>query len=136
MALSRQQHVLIIGAGLTGLAMAQSLKSRNISFSIFEAEVRDARRRREWTMGLHWGLPILDSLLPEHLRNRILEASVDPSIDYGKYPNNAPVIYDGISGERMKELTVKNEDGSEGREMRVSRKKLRALCAEGIDVQV
>jgi len=131
-----EPHVLIIGAGITGLTIAQSLKSRNIPFTIFDAEPPSAARRREWTMGIHWGLPILDALLPEHLAERLHEVSVDPSLDYGKYPNNAPRIYDGLSGKCVKELSIKNDDGSEGREMRVSRRKLRALCAEGIDVQV
>ena len=64
------------------------------------------------------------------------EASVDASLDYGKYPNNAPRIYDGLSGKCVKELEINDEDGTPGREMRMSRRRLRALFAEGIDVQV
>lgn len=129
-------HVLIIGAGITGLTIAQGLKTRNIPFTVFETETRNVSRPREWTMGVHWGLQLLDELLPQHLKNRLPEASVDASLDYGKYPNNAPRIYDGLSGSCMMEVIVKNEDGTPGRDMRVSRRRLRALCAEGIDVQV
>ena len=92
MAASIQTHVLIIGAGITGLTIAQALKTRNIPFTIFDAEVRNAARRREWTMGVHWGLTFLDALLPNDLADRVIEASVDPHLDYAQYPNNAPKI--------------------------------------------
>lgn len=41
-----KQHIIIIGAGVGGLAAAQGLKKRNISFSVHERDARlDARRQ-------------------------------------------------------------------------------------------
>lgn len=132
-----QQHILIIGAGITGLTIAHGLQNRNIPFTIFEAEPEGIFRPREWTMGIHWSLKNLEKLLPQHLRERLIrEASVDPSLDPGVYPNNTMRIYEGLEGKLVKEVGVRGEDGGEGRLLRVSRRKLRALCAEGIDVKV
>lgn len=130
-------HILIIGAGITGLTIAQGLQTSNIPFTVFEAEPQDLFRPREWTMGIHWSLENLEALLPEHLRDRLMaDASVDPSLDYGECPNNCMRIYEGVEGSLVKEVGVRSGDGGEGRVLRVSRRKLRALCAEGIDVKV
>lgn len=81
-------------------------------------------------MGLHWSLPLLESLLPDNLSSRIHEAYVDPSLDWEQSPLNCMRMYNGLTGEIMKEFPVK------GKIVRVSRRKLRALVAEGIDVKV
>lgn len=123
------QHVIIIGAGLSGLAIAHGLKKEGIPFTIVDAEQEKVVRPRRWTMALHWGLPLLEALLPKHLADRLrLDAAVDPSLDYQKYPNNVIGIYDGATGQIVKEVP------SIG--LRVDRTRLRALCAEGIDVKV
>lgn len=81
-------------------------------------------------MGLHWSLPLLESLLPNDLSSRIYEAYVDPSLNWEQPPLNCMRMYNGLTGEVMKEFPVK------GKIVRVSRQKLRALVAEGIDVKV
>lgn len=125
------QHIFIIGAGVCGLAIAHGLQKANIPFTIFEAEEEDAHRTREWTMALHWGLPMLETLLPDDLAARLkVDAVVDSSLDYTKYPNNTIAIYDGVSGDLMKEMEI------DGPSLRVSRMKLRALCLGGVDVKV
>lgn len=137
MSSNNQQHILTIGAGITGLAIAHGLQNRNVPFSIFEAEPEGTFRPREWTIGIHWSLKNLEALLPEHLRARLIsDASVDPSLDPSVYPTNSMSIYEGVGGKLMKEIGVRGDDGGEGKLMRVSRRKLRALCAEGIDVKV
>ena len=125
-----KQHILIVGAGISGLCLAQGLKQAGIRCTVFEAEEGHTYRPREWTMIIHWSLPLLQKLLPVHLSDRIKQdASVDPSLDYNEYPNNMIRIYDGRTGQVLKDLP--NEFGS----LRVSRRKLRRLCSEGIDVQ-
>lgn len=130
MAEAGQPHVLIIGAGLTGLLIAHGLNKAGIKYTIFEDEDYGAVRPREWTMGIHWALPLLEDLLPPHLAARIVkDGSVDGSLDYEKPPNNGAYIFDGVDGEILKDLTVS------GRIVRVSRRKLRALCSRDIEVK-
>lgn len=125
-----EPQVLIIGAGITGLLIAQSLKQHNVNYTIFEAEVVDAFRPREWTMGIHWSVPLLEKLLPTSLMCRIREACVDKTLDYAMSPANGSRIYDGVSGEVLKELVT------DGTLLRVSRRNMRQLCSEGIEVKV
>lgn len=73
----------------------------------------------------------MEKLLPPELMERVIaEASVDRTLDYVTPPTNGSRIYDGVSGEVLKELV------SEGRLIRVSRRKLRGLIAEGVEVKV
>ncbi|KAF4880015.1 putative FAD-dependent monooxygenase [Colletotrichum siamense] len=46
-------HVLIVGAGLSGLTLAQILRKNNISFSIFERDSRADARAQGWAIALH-----------------------------------------------------------------------------------
>ena len=128
---AQEQHVLIIGAGVTGLLIAHGLQKAGVKHTIFESEDPARFRPKEWTMGIHWGLPLLEQLLPHDLAARIsTDASVDGSLDYRKPPNNGAYIYDGVTGEILKDLTPANDCI-----VRVSRRKLRALCREHVDVK-
>lgn len=81
-------------------------------------------------MGIHWSLPLLADLLPAGLLTRLAkEATVDPSLDYKTPPTNGSRIYDGLTGKVVKELS------SESVLLRVSRRKLRTFCTEGIDIK-
>ena len=126
-----QTHVLIIGAGITGLLVAQGLKQAGVSFDIFDTEDRDQWRFREWSMSIHWGLPLLNELLPPDLAACLIqEASVDPTIDYERRPDSGSFILDGFTGEVLKELSVPEGEAN----VRVSRRKLRTLCQEGLEI--
>jgi 2-polyprenyl-6-methoxyphenol hydroxylase-like FAD-dependent oxidoreductase len=126
----QEPHVLIIGAGITGLLIAHGLKQAGVKYTILESEDAGRQRPKEWTMGIHWSLPLLEGLLPPDLASRIVkDASVDPTLDYEEPPNNGAYIFDGVSGQVLKDLAVT------GRIVRVSRRKLRALCTEGIDIK-
>lgn len=46
-----ETHVLIIGAGMTGLAIAHGLKQAGIKYTIFDSEDGIRVRAKEWTMG-------------------------------------------------------------------------------------
>ena len=46
-------HVLIVGAGIGGLTLAQSLRKQGISFQIFERDVDRNARFQGWAIALH-----------------------------------------------------------------------------------
>jgi flavin-dependent dehydrogenase len=53
MTTSVKPHVLIIGAGLGGLTLAQGLRKKGISFDIFERDESPDARQQGWAIGLH-----------------------------------------------------------------------------------
>ncbi|KAI5238298.1 FAD/NAD(P)-binding domain-containing protein [Aureobasidium subglaciale] len=116
--------------GVTGLVIAHGLQKAGIPYAIFDHEPNASSRPREWTMGLHWALPLLESLLPADLIPRLHETYVDPSLDWSQPPLDRMRMYNGLTGEIMKDILIK------GKIVRVSRRKLRIFVAEGIDVKV
>ena len=46
-------HVLIAGAGLGGLTLAQSLRKQGISYEIFERDANRDARFQGWAIALH-----------------------------------------------------------------------------------
>ncbi|KAL2691582.1 hypothetical protein Neosp_001971 [[Neocosmospora] mangrovei] len=119
-------HVIIIGAGITGLIVAQGLKRLGIRYSIFEKEVCLNYRSNEWTMAIHWALDRLENIVPPEVFSQIPLISCNPAV-----PVEAGGLYPIIQAETGNLLTgVPYEKG-----LRVSRSRMRALCAEGIEVQ-
>ncbi|OAQ69663.1 monooxygenase [Pochonia chlamydosporia 170] len=122
---ARDTHVIVVGAGITGLLICQALKKASIRFSIFEREETLNYRSNEWTMAIHWALPLLKEILPEELFAKMDEIACNPivGIHSGLYP-----IINGETGELI--TGVPYENG-----LRVPRSRMRALASEGINVQ-
>lgn len=81
-------------------------------------------------MSIHWSRALLPELLPAELLARVREAQVDPSYDSAQHPDGYVVpFYNAKTGDHIVDIPMKNA-------IRVSRRKMRALCAEGINVQV
>jgi len=78
-------------------------------------------------MAIHWSLPQLEALLPSELRARLKEAQNDPFWDAPE--EDFFKLYNGLDGTVLKALPIPKT-------IRVSRRKMRALFSEGIDVQV
>ncbi|KAJ5963196.1 hypothetical protein N7481_013501 [Penicillium waksmanii] len=65
--------ILIVGAGISGLILAQHLQSKQIPFEIFDRDSALDARNGGWGLTLHWSLPALRSLLPDELWSKMLE---------------------------------------------------------------
>lgn len=123
-----QPHVLIIGAGITGLVLAQCLKKKSIPSTVFERDPDPDFRGRGWGLTIHWSLPQFLALLPQHLIDRLPEVYVNPEASEGG-ENGHFLFFDLASGEAKWKVPPSER-------IRVSRERLRALLLEGVDVQV
>jgi len=123
-----QPHILIIGAGITGLVFGQALKKHGIPFAIFERDHDVAARGRGWGLTIHWGLQTFLSLLPQHLIDRLPGVFVDPGATKRGEKGNF-LFFDLQSGRARYKVPPSER-------MRVSRERLRALLLDGLDVQV
>ena len=83
-------------------------------------------RSNEWTMAIHWALPLLQEILPEEVSTKVETIACNPTL--GIHSGDYPII-NGESGDLI--TGVPYHHG-----LRVARSKMRALCAEGINVQV
>ncbi|KAH6954300.1 hypothetical protein DER45DRAFT_632682 [Fusarium avenaceum] len=130
MSTSQDQPVLIIGAGISGLLLAQSLKQHGIPARVFERDTDLETRGAGWGLTLNWSLPALRSLLPEDLVKRLPEAYVDRSA-VAEGLSSAFPFFDLSTGE----LVASTPKAPESSRIRVTRQGLRDILATGIDVE-
>lgn len=123
--------VVIIGAGVTGLVLAQYLRKTGIAFKIFERDANLGYRGLGWGLTFHWSLPALRSLLPDDVFQRLPETYVDQAAVRRGESSTFP-FYDSSTGERQSAVPATPES----QRIRVMRQKLRRLLTTGIDVQV
>ncbi|KAI9730425.1 MAG: hypothetical protein M1834_005935 [Cirrosporium novae-zelandiae] len=124
--------VLIIGAGCTGLCLANGLKKASIPCVVFEQNAEafggktDRFQGRDWNFGIHWSVPILQTLLPPELFAQLRDCQVDSSLPL---PEDAVLdFYNGESGVKITHVDV-------GKWYRLKRSKLQSLLRQGIDVR-
>ena len=125
--------ILIIGAGLSGLLLAQHLRKINVNIPVllFERDADLTTRGLGWGLTLHWSLPALRALLPEDLFARLPEAYVDrAAVEEGR-PSTFP-FFDLSTGE----CKAKTPNASVSQRIRVTRDRLRRVLATGLDIQV
>ncbi|TVY13508.1 putative FAD-dependent monooxygenase [Lachnellula arida] len=77
-------HVLIAGAGVVGLTIAQGCKRNGIPFTIFEKDEHRTSRPQGWAVTLHWSLNSLRRTIGPELSETISETSIDPSLQKDK----------------------------------------------------
>ncbi|KAJ5101723.1 hypothetical protein NUU61_003945 [Penicillium alfredii] len=120
------QPVLIIGAGISGLVLAQYLQRHGIRYQIFERDSAIDARSGGWGLTLHWALPALRELLPDHLVDRFPETFVNKEAsargDAGRFQ-----FFDLRSGSPLFDVPAAER-------IRVSRVRLRQLLATGVDI--
>lgn len=128
-------HILIIGAGVTGLLLAQAIRKRNqnnppITFSIYERDADPLARGAGWGLTLHWALGQFKSLLPGYLVERLHEACVDKdSAARGELGNF-----------KLFNLQTGQDDfmtpSGDSPRHRFAREDLRRLLMDGLDIEV
>jgi 2-polyprenyl-6-methoxyphenol hydroxylase-like FAD-dependent oxidoreductase len=130
MSASTTRPIIIAGAGVTGLVLAQHLKKLGIEFLIFERDESLTYRGVGWGLTLNWSLPALKDLLPEDLVRRLPEAYVDRAAvergEVSRFP-----FFDLSTGV----LKASTPDAPQSKRVRVTRQRFRGLLTTGIDVQ-
>jgi 2-polyprenyl-6-methoxyphenol hydroxylase-like FAD-dependent oxidoreductase len=122
--------VIIIGAGISGLLLAQQLRKANIPFEIFERD-SNSLTRGGWGLTLHWSLPALKELLPKELVAQLPNTYVDRvAVERGE--SSTFPYFDLSTGERK----YSSPRAVESQRIRVTRERLRVLLATGINVKV
>ncbi|KAF5534088.1 zeaxanthin epoxidase chloroplastic [Fusarium napiforme] len=127
---TEDRPVLIIGAGISGLLLAQSLSRHGIPFRVFERDTDLETRGVGWGLTLLWTLPVLKDLLPRDLFDRLPEAYVDREAVTQGLSSSFP-FFDLSTGE----LKAAVPKAPEAERVRVTRQSLRALLATGIDIE-
>lgn len=123
--------VIIIGAGILGLLLAQQLRQLKTPFQIFERDSSFASRGSGWGLTLHWSLPALRELLPGHLLPHLREIYVDrEAVERGE--DSTFPFFDLTTGERKGGVP----QAGQNQRIRVSRERLRKLLATDIEIQV
>ncbi|KAK1761502.1 hypothetical protein QBC47DRAFT_335950 [Echria macrotheca] len=125
-----QGDIIIIGAGVAGLLLAQHLQKSNIPFRIFERDADLTTRGVGWGLTLHWSLPALRDLLPDDLFRRLPEVYVDRVAVERAEATRFP-FYDLSTGE----LKAATPPAPESQRIRVARDRFRQLLASGINIQ-
>lgn len=122
-----QQPILIIGAGVAGLTLAQACRKDNIPCRVFESDESPSSRGAGWGLTLVQSLPAFRSLVPEDIVERLPEAYVNAEAK--KAGEEGHFIYFDLSTGEAKWKAPTAE------RIRVSRRRLRNLMLTGIDVQ-
>jgi 2-polyprenyl-6-methoxyphenol hydroxylase-like FAD-dependent oxidoreductase len=94
---------------------------------IYEKEAYLGERVREWTILIHWAMPTLQKLLPDHIVADLAVAYADSSYQYGREGDKLD-FYNGETGEIKFSIPATGV-------RRFSRTRLRGLCTRGLDVR-
>ncbi|KAG9235773.1 hypothetical protein BJ875DRAFT_257864 [Amylocarpus encephaloides] len=124
--LDEQKPIIIIGAGVIGLLLAQALKQSSIAFRIFDRDASISSRPAGWGLTVHWALPALEELLPAALLDQLSRVQVAPEV--GRNDTGQFLFLNLENGETLWKIQPL-------RRLRVNREKLRGLLASGVDVQ-
>ncbi|EPE06651.1 fad-binding domain containing protein [Ophiostoma piceae UAMH 11346] len=119
--------IAVIGAGLTGLLVAHGLQKNGFDVVIYDRDASVDSRSRDWTIVLHWALPVMQSLLPKSLAAKLSHAICNPDLAFDASVETL-AVYNGITGDK---LFASPMPGSR----RISRQRLRQVLVEGLDVK-
>jgi flavin-dependent dehydrogenase len=119
--------VLIVGAGISGLILAQVFRKERIPFRIVERKENAEAGGAGWGFTINWSLSLLLEMLPPQLQDRFSDTYVDQEAvkrgELATFP-----FFDLLSGEMKYEVPS-------SKRVRVNRDKLRKLLLSEIDVE-
>ncbi|KAJ5872922.1 uncharacterized protein N7529_005275 [Penicillium soppii] len=74
--------IIIVGAGMVGLTLAQALRKASIPYEVYERDTSyDTEKGRGWALTVHWALRALEECLPAEIFHRLQSIQVDPTLD-------------------------------------------------------
>ncbi|KAF7968135.1 hypothetical protein HWV62_31754 [Athelia sp. TMB] len=118
--------IIIIGAGLGGLALAQSLRSHGLEFEIYERDEGKYSRNQGWALSLHWIIPFLRKIAPKGTPDlRTVSVSV------GQPEPDGTGMYDAYSKKALSFGVASNWQEF----IRANRAKLRDYLATSIEIK-
>jgi 2-polyprenyl-6-methoxyphenol hydroxylase-like FAD-dependent oxidoreductase len=119
--------ILIVGAGISGLTLAQACRKENIPFRIFERDESPSARGAGWGLTLAQSLPAFRSLVPQDILDRLPETYVNKkAVDANEKGNFT--FFDLSTGEAKWKVPPAER-------IRVSRERLRNLMLAGLEVE-
>ncbi|KAG5974975.1 hypothetical protein E4U55_007914 [Claviceps digitariae] len=119
--------VAIVGAGLTGLLAAHGLQKNGFKTVIFERAASLDDKLRDWTMLVHWAMPIFEKLVPQDILADLNEAICNPYLNFDDQVESLP-CYHGVTGDLLFRSPTPGA-------RRVSRQALRRLLARSLDIR-
>ena len=121
-----QPPVIIVGAGITGLVLAQALTKRSIPFVIYERDPDPLHRGKGWGITIHWALNSLLGLLPQRIIDRLPEAYVDGEATRNGDQGNF-LFFNLRTAEALWQVPP-------AKRIRMAREKFRRLLMDGIEI--
>ncbi|GJN77154.1 hypothetical protein PLIIFM63780_000643 [Purpureocillium lilacinum] len=119
--------IAIIGAGLTGLLAAHGLHKNGFNAVVFDRDPGPDARERDWTMLMHWALPMLTELLPEDILADLPQSFCNPHLEFNEEAESLP-CYNALTGDVLFRSPTPGA-------RRVSRQALRRLFTRGVDIR-
>ncbi|KAA8645674.1 hypothetical protein EYZ11_002481 [Aspergillus tanneri] len=124
---SESLPILIIGAGISGLILAQYLRRSGIAYQIFDRDASITARAGGWGLTLHWSLSALYELLPDDVKALLPETFVNKEAakngDTGRYQ-----FFNLATGIPLCDVPAAER-------IRVNRARFRQALGKGIDIQ-
>jgi 2-polyprenyl-6-methoxyphenol hydroxylase-like FAD-dependent oxidoreductase len=121
------QPILIVGAGISGLTLAQACRKEGIPFRIFERDASFTPRSPGWGITLDWTLPTFRALLPDDISSRLPETYVNSQALYAGETGTF-AFFDLSTGEARWQMPASQR-------IRVCQERLRRLLLTGINVE-
>jgi len=118
--------VLIIGAGVVGLTLAQGCRNAGIPFEIYEQLPESSERSQGWGLSLHWSLNALERTIGPELTARLPETDIDSTVKPGE---GGFLLLNAASGEMRYDVRHR------ARYYRAGRQKLREVLSTGLDIK-